>query len=131
MKEIILTLYTAILFLIFTPGILFTISKKISKIQNTIIHAFLFAFVLYFTKNIFWDSISIFENLNNINNINDNFPIACNELNLGKRNEKNFICAKKPNKDGYMWDIQCKISKDIGNIKGDETCADDYTWKKT
>jgi hypothetical protein len=129
MKEIILTLYTFVLFLTFTPGFLFTFSKKISKTQNTIIHAILFAFVLYFTKNIFWDSISIFESLKSLSNINDNYPMACNETTIGNRNKNNFVCVKKSDRDGYMWDIQCKVSNDIGNVKENKTCQDDYTWK--
>lgn len=168
MKEIIITFYTAFLFVIFTPGFLFTISKKISKIQNTIIHAFLFAIVLYFTQKIFWDSISIYEGLdiNNVsnktpeeigskkdpthtsiipnmtnlikekNNINGNYPLACNETNIGRLNEQNYTCIKNNNNNSYIWDLKC-ISSTVGykNNKG-ETCTTtttdsiiNYNWK--
>ena len=90
MKEIIITLYTAFLFVIFTPGFLFTVSKKNSKIKNTIIHAFLFAIVLYFTENIFWDSISLYEGYIDILDIKTTPNMAVSLAEKGNINNGNY-----------------------------------------
>jgi len=56
---LILTLYTTLLFIIMTPGVLFTL-PKIKKTNVLISHALLFAVIYYFTHNIVLDfSVSI------------------------------------------------------------------------
>jgi len=114
MNEIIIILFTAILFFIFTPGIFFTISKKLSKTNNAVIHAFLFAFIVYLIHIIFYNNI--YEGL--ISDINGNYPIACNSSNLGERNknnENNYVCIQDTNTKKYMWGLECKNSKDLNN----------------
>lgn len=116
MNEIIIILFTAFLFFIFTPGIFFTISKKSSKINNAIIHAFLFAFVFYFIRMIFYNNI--YEGLKTGNN--GNYPIACNSSTIGKRyenkNDNNkYVCMQDTNTKKYMWGLECKNSEDLNN----------------
>lgn len=108
MNEIIIILFTAFLFFIFTPGIFFTISKKSSIINNAIIHAFLFAFVVYFIRIIFYNNI--YEGL--ISTYNGNYPMACNSSTVGKLNEKNYMCTKKNVNyvDNYEWVKTCDNS---------------------
>ena len=108
MNEIIIILFTAILFFIFTPGIFFTISKKSSKTNNAVIHAFLFAFVVYLIHVLFYNNI--YEGL--ISDNNGNYPIACNSSTIGKLNENNYMCNKKNvnNVDNYEWVKTCDNS---------------------
>uniref|UniRef100_A0A6C0HT79 Uncharacterized protein n=1 Tax=viral metagenome TaxID=1070528 RepID=A0A6C0HT79_9ZZZZ len=128
MNEIIIILFTAFLFFIFTPGIFFTISKKSSKTNNAVIHAFLFAFFVYLIHIIFYNNI--YEGLTYNNG---NYPMACNSLNLGERNENNYVCIQDTNTKKYMWGLECKNSKDLNN-KNDknQVCEFDennnYNW---
>jgi hypothetical protein len=102
-------LFIAFLFFIFTPGTIFTISKKISKINNTIVHAILFSLILNFSQRIFYKNIN--ENFNGSNNAN--YPLACNSINLGLTNENNYTCIK--NNDYYEWVKYCNGAT-IGEI---------------
>jgi len=98
-------LFTIFLFFIFTPGIIFTVSKKISKIKNAMIHAFLFSIAFYFI-NTFLDN-NIYEGL--ISNYNGNYPLACNSSTVGQMNENNYTCTKKTVNyvDNYEWVKKC------------------------
>ena len=98
-------LFKIFLFFIFTPGIIFTFSKKISKRKNAMIHAFLFAFVFYFINTILDNNI--YEGL--INTYNGNYPMACNSSTVGKLNENNYKCTKN-NVDNYEWVKTCDNS---------------------
>jgi predicted membrane protein len=104
MNEIIIILFTAILFFIFTPGIFFTISKKSSKTNIAVIHAFLFAFVVCLIHIIFYNNI--YEGL--ISTYNGNYPISCNSSTVGKLNENNYMCTKKD--VNYEWVKTCDNS---------------------
>lgn len=106
----IVTTYTTILFIIFTPNFLFTISKKISKISTAIIHSILFAIVFYTTINIIYNSRQIYENICNITE-----PVKqCNEKNIDCQNDKEQICILNSDSN-YAWDVPCN-SKNIGAI---------------
>ena len=130
------TLYATLLFVILTPGILFTISKKSSKIYIAIFHAFLFGIIFHITRTLLWDSIAIYEPADTISNtinpvynpdpnsINPNgppFATICNVTSLGKPNSNGDICQKSG--DNYKWVTPCNIDK-IGfkNEKG-QTCT--------
>lgn len=142
------TIFAALLFVIFSPGILFTIIwyKKQPKIVIAILHSILFAFVFYFTQQYIWDSIAIYEGLNGPSgkvtykqdpdsNTNPNGPSyvnSCNKANLGKLNDKGKICTQDQNSDKYVWYLPCNLSNvGIKNNDG-KICTDqgddNYNW---
>ena len=53
--NLVLPLYTALLFVVLTPGILLTLPKGGSKLTVAAVHGLVFAVVLYFTANIVVD----------------------------------------------------------------------------
>jgi len=53
--DLVLPLYTALLFVVLTPGILLTLPKGGSKLTVAAVHGLVFAVVLYFTAKIVVD----------------------------------------------------------------------------
>ena len=53
--NLVLSLYTALLFIVLTPGILLTLPKGGSKLTVAAVHGLVFAVVLYFTAQIVLD----------------------------------------------------------------------------
>jgi hypothetical protein len=53
--DLVLALYTALLFVVLTPGILLTLPKGGSKLTVAAVHGLVFAVVLYFTAKIVVD----------------------------------------------------------------------------
>ena len=53
--NLVLPLYTALLFVVLTPGILLTLPKGGSKLTVAAVHGLVFAVVLYFTAKIVVD----------------------------------------------------------------------------
>jgi len=145
--KLFLTIYAALLFVIFTPGILFTIasSKKQSKIVIAMLHSILFAFVFYFTQQFIWDSIAVYEGMDtpsgkvtynqDPDSENPNGPSyvnACNKANLGKSNDKGKICQQDEKTNKYVWVLPCNMSNvGLKNPDG-KTCMDqgndNYNW---
>jgi hypothetical protein len=137
------TIYAALLFVIFSPGILFTVYKKQSKIVIAMLHSILFAFVFYFTQQYIWDSIAIYEGVagqvtykqNPDSTTNPNGPSyvnSCNKANLGKLNDKGKVCTQDSNTDKYVWYLPCNLSNvGIKNNDG-KVCTDqggdNYNW---
>jgi hypothetical protein len=112
-----ITLYAAVLFIIFTPSIFFTISKKYSKKIITFIHAILFAFVFHFTNIYFF---YIYESNSGVitykpdpdSKFNPNGPpvaTQCNASTLGKSNYNGDIC-EQDNSKNYKWVTPCTLS---------------------
>ena len=137
------TLYATILFIFFTPGLLFTISKKLSKVFIALIHALLFAIIFHITRTLLWDSMAIYENADTITNttkqeinplykpdpnnkINPNgppFAVMCNSSNANQNytNSDGDVCMFDGN--NYKWVTPCNSDK-VGfkNEKG-KTCV--------
>lgn len=122
------TIYATILFIIFTPGLIFTISKKSSKIYIAIIHAILFGIIFHITRTLLWHSVAIYEQVENINptytpdpnSINPNGPpyaTLCNATTVGQNNSDGNICEKSGS--NYKWVTPCNPDK-VGtkNISG-------------
>jgi hypothetical protein len=52
--SILVSLYTAILFFILTPGILLSLPKGGSKMTVAAVHAVVFALIFHFTHKLIW-----------------------------------------------------------------------------
>lgn len=52
--SLIVSLYTAILFFILTPGILLSLPPKGGKFTVAAVHALVFALIFYFTHKLVW-----------------------------------------------------------------------------
>jgi hypothetical protein len=52
--NLIVTIYTALLFFILTPGVLVTLPKHGKKHEVLIVHAILFALIWHFTHKTVW-----------------------------------------------------------------------------
>lgn len=132
--EWIITIYTAILFIIFSPNFLFKFPKKLSKLSIIIINTIIFALIFHLTIRFIKIPNKIYEN---ISNNNSEIVNICNSKNINKYNNLGQRCVKR-NDLNYAWDIECN-SKNVGatsfsgninlecvNIKGNT-----YNWIPT
>ena len=130
------TLYATILFIIFTPGILFTISKKSSKIYIAIFHAILFGIIFHITRTLLWDSIAIYETADTISNtinptynpdpnsVNPNgppFATICNINSIKLSNSNGEVCEKSG--ENYKWVTPCNSDKVGFKNENGKTCV--------
>lgn len=147
------TIYATILFVVFTPGLLFTISKKMPKIQLALIHAILFGIIYHITRQLLWDSMAIYEPVQDMtqnanattkltiraeytpdpDSINPNgppFATLCNATTIGQNNSDNNICQKVGN--NYKWVTPCNANNVGAKNSNGQVCVNQgngqYNW---
>lgn len=53
-----MSLFIAILFVVLTPGVLFSIPPKTSTLTKAVVHSILFAAIYHFTHKAVWNMLS-------------------------------------------------------------------------
>jgi len=102
MKDFVL-IYTALLFFVLAPGVLFTLPKNNNKYTIAMVHSLLFGTVFYFTNNWFY----VNKNTGFLKEgLSPDCPKGasckdskhCNAKNIGKKCSIYAPCPAKPNK---------------------------------
>jgi len=139
--NLIVAIYSALLFYILSPGILINLPLKLNKWLRAGVHAILFAFFLHGSFSHFYEGmVSVGQTTytpdpTSMTNPSGPPPVSnCTEMTLNKTNNEGQVCQKKG--ENYIWVIPCNLSN-VGktNVSGQRCTSQDqrggnavYNW---